>query len=212
MKSFITLFMFAFAATSLFAESFPERKWLVKNDCVIIINGESNLNTFTCRADRYYTADNLALFYSQGEKYKFEDNRIVIDLRQFDCGKTLITRDFQQTLMIDEHPEIIISFLSLNKLPCDSYEEDFVECVVRITMAGVSKETTITFSVKPFQNGSMLFRGEHTFTFSDFELQPPTKFMGMIQVKNMLSVYFSLHLMELALNPNSSIESSIGEK
>lgn len=199
MKPLTAFFLIAFTGVSLFAESFPERRWFVKNDCAIIINGESNVNNFTCRVDRYYSADNLILFSNYGEKYTFSNNRIIIDTRQFDCGKPLMTRDFQQTLRVNENPEIIISFISLNRLPCDSCKEDFVDGVVRITMAGVTKESVITFSVKPSPNGTKILRGEHEFKFTDFQLDPPSKFMGMVQVKNQLSVTFALQFQELAL-------------
>jgi hypothetical protein len=199
MKPLITFLLLVFTGVSLFAESFPERRWFVKNDCAIIINGESNVNNFTCKVDKYYSADNLVLFNNPGEKYTFSQNRIVIDPRQFDCGRAQLTRDFQQTLKTDENPEIIISFISLNRLPCETCKEDFVDGLVRITMAGVTKESVITFSVKPSLNGAKQFRGEHSFSFSDFNLDPPSKFMGMVQVKNHLSVSFSLQFQELAL-------------
>lgn len=199
MRPIIAIILFAFASVSVLAESYPERRWFVKNDCVIIIKGESNLNNFSCKVDSYYSADNLVLINNPGEKYSFSKNRIVIDPKQFDCGKPLLTRDFQQTLRADENPEIIISFISLNRLPCEDCKEDFIDGVVRITMAGVTKESIITFSVKPMANGTKSLLGQHAFNFSDFKLNPPSKFMGMIQVKNELSVSFSLQFQELAL-------------
>ena len=48
-------------------------------------------------------------------------------------------------------------------------------------------------------NGTKSLLGQHAFNFSDFKLNPPSKFMGMIQVKNELSVSFSLQFQELAL-------------
>ncbi len=170
----------------------------MKNDCAIIIKGESNVNNFTCSVDRYFSADNLILFNNYGKKYTFSNNRIVFDTRQFDCGKPLMTRDFQQTLRANENPEIIISFISLNRLPCDSCREDFVDGVVRITMAGVTKESVITFSIKPSPDGTKILRGVHDFRFTDFQLDPPSKFMGMVQVKNQLTVTFALQFQELA--------------
>lgn len=199
MRPIIAIFLFALASVSVFAESYPERRWFVKNNCVIIIEGESNVNNFTCKVDSYYSADNLVLINNPGNKYSFSKNRIVIDSRQFDCGKPLLTRDFLQTLRADENPEIIISFVSLNRLPCENCNEDFIDGVVRITMAGVTKESIITFSVKPMANGTKSLLGQHSFNFSDFQLNPPSKLMGMIQVKNELSVSFSLQFQELAL-------------
>jgi hypothetical protein len=199
MKSFITFLLVFLAGGVVLAESFPERRWFVKNDCAIIIHGESNVNNFSCKVDRYYSADNLVLYNNPGEKYTFSDNQIVIDPRRFDCGKAPLTRDFQQTLKTDENPEIIISFISLSSLPCNSCKEDFVDGLVRITMAGVTKESVITFSVKTSIHGTKVLQGIQEFTFSDFELDPPSKFMGMVQVKNQLSVTFALQFQELAL-------------
>lgn len=199
MKPLTTFILFAFFLVSVFAETTPERMWFVKNNCEIIINGKSNVNSFSCKVEKYNSADNLVLFYKPGNKYSFSGNKIVIDPQQFDCGKAQMTKDFQQVLKADENPEITISFVSLSKLPCDSCKEDFVIGLVRITMAGVTKETFITFSVKPSSEGIKTLYGEHFFSFSDFHLSPPTKFMGMVHVKNELTVSFFLQFQEMAL-------------
>ncbi len=199
MKAILVIVIFTLSLLSVAAETSPARGWIVKNDCKIIINGTSNVNNFTCKVDRYSHADNLIILEKSGRNYLFSQNRIVFDSRQFDCGLPLMTKDFQQVLRAKENPEITISFISLSRLPCDSCVEDFIDGVVSITIAGVSKETVVNFSVKPKLDGTKILVGNHEFNFCDFGLEAPSKFMGIIQVENQLSVMFSLELQELAL-------------
>ena len=176
----------------------PERLWHVKNESRLAISGESNINQFTCEVDNYYSADNLNLFSTSGPEYVFSGNNMVINLMEFDCGKALITKDFRETLNANEDPEIKISFLSLDRLPDKNSGNDDMSGMVEVTIAGVSNKSEIPLSMNSgIDEGTIYLQGKHTFSFSDFGLTPPSKFMGLINVKNELEVTFDIILEEL---------------
>jgi hypothetical protein len=175
----------------------PERIWHVKNESRLAISGESNINDFRCEVDRYYQADNLDLYSSSGEEFLFSRNQMIINLMEFDCGRALITRDFRQTLNADKDPAVIISFISLDRLPQDNVKGQILAGLLEVTIAGVSKEAEIQFSIRNNSNGTISLHGKHEFSFTDFGLEPPSKVMGLISVKNNLEVTFDLILEEL---------------
>lgn len=188
----------------------PERLWHVRNESRLAISGKSNVNQFTCEVDKYYSADNLHLFSTPEPKYIFSGNQMVINLMEFDCGKALITRDFRETLNADENPEIKISFLTLDRLPDENSGNDNMSGIVRVTIAGVSNESEIPLSMNSgIDTGTIYLQGKHTFSFSDFGLEPPSKFMGLINVKNELVVTFDLILEEL---PTGSFSGRVNRK
>lgn len=174
----------------------PERIWDVENKSRLVIKGESNVNSFSCEVDRYYSADRLRLHSTSKPYFRFSDNRIVINLMEFDCGRKLLTRDFRQTLNADTHPEIVISFLTLNRLPQKHLSDEKIPGILRITIAGVTKEVMIRFDININYNGTIYLKGEKNFLFSDFGLEPPSKMMGLINVKNELEVLFDLVMKE----------------
>jgi hypothetical protein len=175
----------------------PERIWIVRNESRLAINGESNVNNFRCVVDRYYNADNLHLHSSQGSDYLFSENRIVINLMEFDCGRNLITRDFRESLNARREPEMVINFLSLDNLPTENAHNEDLTGSLRITIAGATNEVQITFSSNNDGNGTTRLNGSKVFHFSDFGLEPPARMLGLIHVKNELEVSFDLVLEEI---------------
>jgi hypothetical protein len=174
-----------------------ERMWHVRNESKLAINGESNINDFKCEVGRYNRADNLQLNSSTGPGYLFSENQMVINLLEFDCGKKLITRDFRQTLNADKNSEMVISFISLDRLPTENINIEELIGKIQITIAGVSRETEIELSISNMGNGIIHLHGNKDFSFTDFELEPPSKAMGLISVKNELEVTFDLILEEM---------------
>jgi hypothetical protein len=174
-----------------------ERVWHVRNESRLTISGESNVNDFRCEVDNYYSADNLHLYSSAGSDFRFSQNRIVIDLMEFDCGRNLITRDFRESLNAERDPEMIINFLSLNRLPANASRAEMLSGNLKITIAGITREVDIRLEASNNGNGTTLLDGRHQFQFSDFNLEPPTKMWGLINVKNELEVSFNLILEEV---------------
>lgn len=174
-----------------------ERMWYVRNESRLSISGESNVNEFKCEVDRYYRADNLRLYSSPGPAYLFSENQMVINIMAFDCGRKLITRDFRQTLNAEKDPEMVISFLALDRLPEENTNIEQLKGKLHITIAGVSRETEVQLSINNMGNGTIHLHGAQDFSFTDFELEPPSKAMGLINVKNELAVTFDLILEEM---------------
>lgn len=174
-----------------------ERAWHVRNESHLAISGESNVNDFRCEVDRYYEADNLVLYSNPGSNYIFLKNKLIINLMEFDCGKSLITNDFRQTLNAGKNPELIINFLTLERLPDKESNQENLEGMIRVTIGGIAKEVEMMFAFNKRDNEVTYLHGDHHFYFSDFDLTPPSKFMGLINVKNQLKVSFDLILEEL---------------
>jgi hypothetical protein len=201
LKKRLKIFIISGLILSTAINGFPsdlERMWYVRNESRLAISGESNVNDFKCEVDRYYRADNLLLYSSPGPHYQFSDNQMVINLMEFDCGRKLITRDFRQTLNADKDPQMVISFLSLDRLPNESTNIEQIRGRLHITIAGVSKETQIQLSINNMGNGTIHLHGNHDFSFTDFGIEPPSKALGLINVKNELEVTFDLILEDMA--------------
>lgn len=196
--STVILYGLLLSVVSQFQETppVPDRIWDVENKSRLVIKGESNVNSFSCEVDRYYSADRLRLHSTSNPYFRFSDNSIVINLMEFDCGRKLLTRDFRQTLNADTHPEIVISFLTLDRLPQKHRSDEKIPGMLRITIAGVTKEVVIQFEINSNGNGTIYLKGKQNFLFSDFGLEPPTKMLGLINVKNELEVLFDLVMKE----------------
>jgi hypothetical protein len=189
------LLIFCATAFLISADTLPDDgTWIIDRESQLFIYGSTNINNFTCSIHSLTKADTLEyeIKGNPGELI-FQKNLMVIPVTNFDCGNTLITRDFLQTLKSHEYPNLNVRFLTLEQAPIG---ED-VKGKVVITLAGVSRHYTIDYSLTKGGNPKMQLSGKHTVSFTEFGLEAPQKLMGLIKVEEYLEVEFRMILRPL---------------
>jgi hypothetical protein len=105
-----------------------------------------------------------------------------------------MTKQLRKTLNEKDFPKMHIRFLSLNKMPVLSTQQEPVKGWVDIEIAGVSKRFEVNYQITQTDEKSMQLLGSRDVNFSDFKLVPPKKLGGMISTKDQLSVGFQLNM------------------
>lgn len=160
----------------------------------IEILGHTNVNRFNCENSTYTGADTLVLEVSQDKQTVFRQGRVKLSAKSFSCGLKVMTKDFGKTIKSDQYPFIEIEFVSFARIPrYDSEKEEF-DSELKITLAGASVISDVRSSVVRDENGSVHLVGRKDFTFSQFQLSPPTRMMGTVKVQETLTVDFHLVL------------------
>ncbi|MCE2734407.1 MAG: hypothetical protein ACK5OS_16615 [Chryseotalea sp.] len=171
-------------------------RFIVLPTSQLSIHGKTNVNTFTCAIKTYAGTDTLIL--KEGgllQKPVFIKGRVALLARHFDCGMKVMTTDFCETLQYKKHPAIVIQFYSFQKLPKDLNSSSPFKGTLGISLAGVSKLFEMPCRITPKSNEIIELSGERSFMFSDFNLTPPEKMMGMIKTQQELKVSFKLDLL-----------------
>ncbi len=163
---------------------------------MLTITGHSNVNTFICQTKNYSACDTLEYKMNE-ETYAvyLVKNKMTTPVDDFDCGNSLMTKDFLETLDHEKHPLLSIQFLSLQGIENTASSPVFGK--VKIHLAGEAKDYSITFTVTHATEGTISLSGTQTLKFSDFKLTPPRKMMGLVQVKEKLEVNFLINLRPL---------------
>lgn len=172
-------------------------KWVVEKSSSINIAGKTNVNSFRCDVTEYLDTDTLS--YASHETNKtlyFTKSSLKVDISRFDCHSKLITNDFRAALKATEHPSLKITLLSLDQFP-DVCVDQSVKGVVDVSVANVVKRVEICYTVKTLPGNRLELRGNHTFSFSDFNLKAPRKMGGMIRTKDQIQVNFKLCFKEI---------------
>lgn len=170
-------------------------RFIVQRESKLMINGKTNVNTFQCSIPNYIGTDTLIL--QEGGKSKkatFIKGSVSLQASLFDCGMAVMTHDLKSTIKVKEYPHIVINFKSFERLPKYNVKEDKFKGVMTISLAGVVKQFDVNCVIEPKSNGLIYLSGGRQFLFSDFNLEPPQKMMGMIKTSEELNVNFDLVL------------------
>jgi hypothetical protein len=178
---------------TLFCSGFSnEETWVIDSKSKLSIHGSTNVNTFTCKLSSYGGHDTLRYFNNYtASRLEFTTNRMTIPIGSFNCGARQISKDFHKTLKSDKYPKLEINFISLENNAF--HNNSVVKGIVDITLAGATTRYCIQFALKS-RDGTTLLSGTQTVNFSDFKLEAPQKFKGLIRVQEILTVEFHLVL------------------
>jgi hypothetical protein len=170
-------------------------RFIVQPSSKLTINGKTNVNSFQCTTMSYHGNDTLVLIEGGHRKPFFEKGFIEVDASSFDCGMKVMTSDFGKTIKAKEYPSIFIEFISFEKIPVYSNAKDKFKGKMKISLGGVTQTFQMDCTIEQGPSGNIHLKGGRSFSFSDFNLQPPERVMGLIKVKDTLDVNFHLVLL-----------------
>lgn len=149
----------------------------------LIIGGSTNVNKFDCRFNIDHINKYMIVRFAQQEEcFIFNDFKLQFLTEGFDCGNKRMNSDFQDLLVAEHYPEIMIS---VDKVEFISAE--YLKAFITVQIAG--KENNYEL---PVQTGNSRFKGKFKMNIRDFGLEPPKKALGLIEVDEMIEVQFDL--------------------
>lgn len=161
------------------------------------IHGATNVNNFHCGLNQSAFGDSIVVrnIWSN-QRLDFENFRLEYKVSDFECGNRLMNEDFQELLRVDEHPRLVLEVNAILLDPNnDAFEELEVDALVEVRLAGISKEINIEGGkVYNHSPAHLTLAGRKPLLMSDFEVSPPTKFLGMIKVKDDIEIEFELSM------------------
>jgi len=163
----------------------------------LTIDGKTNVNTFQCAFVRYEGSDTLVFKRNQGKGVYFLKGDIKLPATGFDCGKKIMTKDFQKVIKAEVFPHFVIELVSFERMPEYSTEERRYKGEMKINLAGESSTATVECLFKKDEHGFIHLTGSQAFTFTDFKMKPPTRLMGAVKVDNRIVVKFHWVLVEV---------------
>lgn len=168
---------------------------IVQPTSQLIIDGKTNLNSFKCAIPHYIGKDTLVL-HEGGKNVRpvFVKGSVALDASSFDCGMAMMTSDFRKTINSKNYPAIVIDFISFERAPRYGNKEEKFKGIVKISLGGTTKLFEMDCTIEAMPTGLIHLKGGRDFTFSDFNLQPPKRMMGLVKVEEALNVGFHLVL------------------
>lgn len=168
--------------------------WKITSASLLEILGTTNISKFQCEnysnSGTEYLTQRLTANHGEVGQWNGE---VLIKSTNFDCNNSLLTKDFKKTIEVDQYPTIKVKFLSLTKGSKTSNQANLTG-EVEITLVGISKKYPISCMFLAKNGDTALFSGERKILLSDFNIEPPVKFLGAVKVQDSVMVNFSLVL------------------
>ena len=184
MKRFLLYIGFMLLGCSVKAQGdFEKEDIKILPESELIIAGSTNVNKFDCKFNIDLISDWKQIKYSQEDNFiHFNDLRLHLLTKGFDCGNKRMNADFQDLLICEKYPEIEIK---INRI--ELFSKEYSKAYITVKLAGQVNNYNLPVHIS--QNH---FQGKFKMNIRDFGLEPPTKALGLIEVDEQIEVQFNL--------------------
>lgn len=184
MKKLLTCLVIFFSSVVSYAQKDLEKETItILPESELIISGSTNVNKFDCKFNIDLITDPKEIKFTKSENFiHFSHLNLELLTQGFDCGNKRMNSDFQDLLLSEEFPKIVIE---LNKI--EALAGEYVKAYVSVQLAGKSCSYTLPVLVE-----SERYKGKLKLNIRDFGLVPPKKALGLIEVDEMIEVQFDL--------------------
>lgn len=168
----------------------------------LTIHGKTNVSSFDCQLTQTFNPETLNVT-SQESDFNIDFDGLVLKygVGEFDCGHEMMNKDFRAILDQENHPYL---FLKINEIYINEttslMEKLNVRSFVTISLAGIERIKTIEGGTVINHDDQVLtFIGSKQLQMTDFGIDPPTKFLGLVSVEDELVVSFEIKMKTIAI-------------
>lgn len=151
----------------------------------VIITGATNVNSFQLlyNEDRFTTLINYPV--TANDKLQ-----ICIPARNITSEPKLMLADFLQMINAKEHPTIAISMNATTIK--DLSIGEVLDHQICVAINGTKKEYQCVSEILSCKQNEICLKGKLNVLLTDFGIDPPRKFLGIVKVKNEVFISFRL--------------------
>lgn len=172
----------------------------------IWLEGATNINRFSCQT---YDADGMGgynealevadsiLNVNYSPKTKNVNSLqgwLKVGVTTLDCGNKHMDKDVYHSLKSDSFPTIFFTLETANLIkPGLTKDHPFkVETTGKLTIAGKTREIKVIARGYSLKKGCFRVQGSKPILMSDYGIDPPSPFFGIVKAKDQITVHFDL--------------------
>lgn len=160
----------------------------VKNRSGIIqIDGRSTIGNFRLE---YSFSDSASCSTVEEDCTRDNVSCLIIPASEFTSKAPKLERDFCSLVKSELYPNIAIGFQGFSVA---FSEQNSIEDHISISLAGITRTYEVTYDRSIRGDNTMLINGSLLIPFSDFGLDPPSRFLGLVKVNEAIRVSFSVN-------------------
>lgn len=188
MKSFILFLLIGFSALFTLKGQEPVSFHLKS----LNIQGSTNVSRFTFSFDSSITHQ-LRLNKDNPSASRKEEVLFKIPVKAFHSGNKRMRKDFQELLKASQYPLIKVA-IEKDKLLDILQGIYLTDLELTISLAGETQAVQSQYDIRQESSDKILLEGLTSLRLKQFDLKPPQKMMGLVQVKNSILINFDIVL------------------
>lgn len=149
------------------------------------IHGTTNVNSFNCSYNASLPEDQFEVSFSKkGDDMEIKHQALFLKVTNFKCPNSQMTTDFHNLLSYRDYPYIIFQ---LKKITHKNTAHIMIE------MAGEQQSYQVKME-NSMRNNMLTSTAQMTLCITDFGLEAPEKFFGMVKVNENIEVEFKIEM------------------
>lgn len=200
--SLIIVGLFISFSSTVFAQNTQEVKF--QPDSKLQIDGTSTMHDFTIKATEI---DGSMKYDLTGNSLDITGLNVVIPVKKMDSEKETMNDKMQDALDADDNPNISFTLTSPVQTtePAADGQTSFI-AKGNLSIAGKQKAVSIPVTGYKTKDGETHFKGTYSLLMTDYEVDPPSMFFGMLKTKDIVKITFDIGITfnETNLSMNSS--------
>ena len=213
MKSIkIVRMIFLIISASFFsvqAQEISDYKFIISSESKLWFEGTSTLHDYKCVANEVTGSlmmkKSILSSFATGINDEIISGVVHIPVLSIKSGKNKMDKKMWKSLKADQFSEILYELTSaeLIRLPDAENNQLLIKTIGILKVSGVEKNIEMEVTGSQSESGNIKFSGNKKLLMTDFNIKPPTMFLGTIKTGNEITVYF-----ELVLIPSDRYEIS----
>lgn len=159
----------------------------------LVIHGNTNISKFFLTYQETVLDSTQEVFYNLDEQPLNSLLNFNIPIQYIKGKNRAMLTDFHELFKAKDYPNIIVG-INRNQLIDLNKKLSAGDMEFEITIAGVSRMVESQYLVEDSCNDKISLNGCAKLKLSDFNIQPPVKFFGIIKVKNEVFINFRILL------------------
>lgn len=170
------------------------------------LEGATNINHFGCQTfnadgmggynDALETVDSIlnVSYAPVSNSANSIQGWLKVSVKSLDCGNKHMNKDVYHSLKLDSFPNIFFTLNTAHLIKPGLTEEDpfKVETTGELTIAGQTREVDVLVKGYRLKTGCFRVQGSKPILMSDYDIDPPSPFFGIVKAKNQITVHFDL--------------------
>ncbi len=188
LKFFTYSFLLAAAFLLKYNYATGQEKTLLETDCEshIEIHGSSNVNQF-----QLINHNPKIIRLPGGVEVKQRYQSIEVPINQFKGSNKRMRNDFLEMVNASKYPFIIMAIEPRSLAECRK-NKGLSDFETIITIAGVSNSYVVPCGIDTCKSSGYVLKGNLVVKLTDFGIDPPQKFFGLVKVDNEVLIDYVL--------------------